>query len=183
MSILCEEEPNHVTDDNESQRVDYDEDRVERIYQTSNKNKCSDSEGAQTTFLSVFGEVSIIRDFFLAAFSDGCSSVCNLSLLCYSIIEAALTPPHIFRNIAAVQRVSSPEVAMLPVHRPRWNITARQPMQTIHRFLDLILLLHLSDLVKDETNPWPWRLDSSARMTMTDDQLSLRQAEEGLRTL
>lgn len=85
MSILCGEESNHVTDDNESQWrqcIIHDEHRVEQKDQKPDDlNKSPDVQRSRKPLLPVFGEVSTIRDFFLAAFSDGCNSVRNLSFV------------------------------------------------------------------------------------------------------
>lgn len=77
MSIICGEKLNHVTDDDDSHRIIDDKDRVERRDPNPHDDKYTNSERARTPFLSVFGEVSIVRDFFLAAFSDGYNSVCD----------------------------------------------------------------------------------------------------------
>jgi hypothetical protein len=75
MSILCGEETNDVNCDDESCRVIDDEDNVELEESKVDENRCSESERTRNSFLSLFGEVSIYRDFFFAAFSDGYNNV------------------------------------------------------------------------------------------------------------
>jgi hypothetical protein len=76
MSILCGEEANEVKCDDECHRIIIDDEDYDTLEDSKNDaNKNTESNQTRNSFLYLFGEVSIYRDFFLAAFSDGCSNV------------------------------------------------------------------------------------------------------------
>lgn len=82
MSVDCGDQSTYVTSLNESHRIVDDGDCIELRDPGPEEDKSADSQRARSPFKAMFGEVSIIRDFFLAAFSDGYNSVCKLFLFC-----------------------------------------------------------------------------------------------------
>lgn len=75
MSVECGD---NGSDANESHRIIEKGDCSERTEVEEDKSAADSQQEPRQPFKSMFGEVSVIRDFLLAAVSDGYYSVCNL---------------------------------------------------------------------------------------------------------
>jgi hypothetical protein len=69
-----------------------DDEEIMEIRDPEPRDEKDDPARSSPPVMSMFGEVSIFRDFFLAAFSDGYNSVCRRECMyAFNEVRAALT--------------------------------------------------------------------------------------------